>query len=79
MAINVLKPARAEMAKCVARFGDLARCETGLPDMQLPDCQRTFLNVLGFSQPKDEDQFSPFGDLAPSPICAPASVWKNPT
>ncbi len=68
MAINVIQPARAEMAKCVARFGDLARCETGLPDMQLPDCQRTFLNVLGFSQPKGEGQFSPFGDLAPAAI-----------
>ncbi len=68
MAINLIQPARAEMAKCVARFGDLARCETGLPDMQLPDCQRTFLNVLGFSQPKGAGQFSPFGDLAPAAI-----------
>ena len=68
MAIKVVQPSRDAMMKCVARFSDLARCETGLPDMQLPDCRRTFLNVLGFSQPKGEGQFSPFGDLAPATI-----------
>lgn len=68
MAINVIQPARAEMAKCVARFADLKRCSTGLPDMLLPDCERTFLNVMGFAQPKEEGQFSPFGDLAPAAI-----------
>lgn len=68
MAINVVQPSRDEMTKCVARFSDLTRCETGLPDMQLPDCRRTFLNVLGFSQPKGAGQLSPFGDLAPAAI-----------
>ena len=68
MAIEVIQPTRAEMARCVARFSDLQRCSTGLPDMQLPECQRTFLNVLGFSQPKGEGQYSPFGDVAPAAI-----------
>ena len=68
MAINVIQPSRAELAKCVARFADLKRCNTGLPDMLLPDCERTFLNVMGFAQPKEEGQFSPFGDLAPAAI-----------
>ena len=68
MAVTVIKPSRAEMDKSVARFSDLTRCNTGLPDMALPECERTFLNVLGFSQPKGEGQFSPFGDLAPAAI-----------
>ena len=68
MAITVTQPSRDEMARSIARFSDLTRCNTGLPDMALPDCQRTFLNVLGFSQPKGDGQFSPFGDLAPAAI-----------
>ncbi len=68
MAINVIQPTRAEMAKCLARFGDLTRCDAGVVDMQLPECQRTFLNVLGFSQPQGEGQISPFGNLAPAAV-----------
>jgi mannose-6-phosphate isomerase-like protein (cupin superfamily) len=59
-----VKPSSAEMQACVARFSDLDRCEDGLPDMQLPECKRAFLNVLGFDQPRGEGQFSPFGDKA---------------
>ena len=69
MAINVIQPSRAEMSKCVARFADLIPCNTGVVDMQLlPESERTFLNVLGCSQPKGEGQFSPFGDLAPAAV-----------
>lgn len=68
MAIQVTQPSRAEMARSIARFTGLTRCNTGLPDMALPECERTFLNVLGFSQPKGDGQFSPFGDLAPAAI-----------
>ena len=68
MSIQVIKPPREEMRKCIARFSDLERCETGLPDMQLPECHRTFLNVLGFSQPEGEGQFSPFGSMAPAAV-----------
>ncbi|MBL8386068.1 MAG: cupin domain-containing protein [Burkholderiales bacterium] len=68
MSITVIQPSRAEMQRCVARFSDLTRCSTGLPDMQLPECERTFLNVLGFSQPKGEGQYSPFGDMAPAAV-----------
>ncbi|MDA7416612.1 cupin domain-containing protein [Xenophilus arseniciresistens] len=64
MTIQTTLPRRDDMLACVARFGDLQRCETGLPDMQLPECRRAFLNVLGFDQPKGEGQFSPFGDRA---------------
>ena len=68
MPIKVVKPTRAEMDKCVARFSQLERCDSGLPDMQLPECRRTFLNVLGFRQPKGEGQYSPFGDMAPAAV-----------
>lgn len=68
MAITVVRPTRAEFRKGIARFADLQRCETGLPDMGLPGCKRAFLNVLGFSQPKGGGQYSPFGDMAPAAI-----------
>ncbi len=70
MSIEVIRPSRAEMHKCVARFDALVRCETGVPDMELFDeCRRTFLNVLGFRQPQQgQGQFSPFGNMAPAAV-----------
>ncbi|RYF44252.1 MAG: cupin domain-containing protein [Comamonadaceae bacterium] len=62
MPIDVIKPTSADMQRGVARFSKLQRCSTGLPDMALPNCQRTFLSVLGFRQPVGEGQLSPFGD-----------------
>jgi len=68
MAIPVVKPSREELERCVARFDDLERCETGLPDMFLPEGRRAYLNVLGFSQPTGPGQVSPFGDVAPAAV-----------
>ena len=34
------------MLKGLARFSELARCSSGLPDMELPEGRRAFLNVL---------------------------------
>lgn len=68
MAIPVVRPSRDELDRCVARFSQLERCETGLPDMLLPEGRRAFLNVLGFSQPTGPGQVSPFGDMAPAAI-----------
>jgi mannose-6-phosphate isomerase-like protein (cupin superfamily) len=68
MAIPVVKPARAEVLRGVARYGELARVETGLPDMTLADCHRTFLNVLGFRQPQQAQEYSPFGDAVQAKI-----------
>lgn len=62
MTISVIQPARAEVLRGLARFKELAGVSTGLPDMQLPSCQRTFYGVLGFVQPKGDEEFSPFGD-----------------
>ena len=69
MAIKTIQPTRAEMSRCVARFSELVPCNTGVVDMGLlPESERTFLNVLGFSQPLGEGQFSPFGNLAPAAV-----------
>ena len=68
MSIAVVKPSSAEMLACVARFKDLTRCETGLPDMVLPEGRRAFYNVLGFEQPPEDGQYSPFGDTAPARV-----------
>lgn len=62
MSISVVKPPRAEVVRGLARFKELSGVSTGLPDMQLPSCQRTFYSVLGFVQPKGDEEFSPFGD-----------------
>ena len=66
MSIPVIKPTLEELNKCIARFKDLERCDTGIPDMQLPECKRTFMNVLGFSGTvkSGAETSSPFGDQA---------------
>lgn len=61
MTLTVIKPKRDEMLKCLARFDKLERINTGLPDMPLDGCHRTFLSVLGFQQPKKDGEYSPFG------------------
>ena len=62
MTIEIIKPQRSEVLKCVARYNELNPITTGLPDMQLEQCKRTFLSVLGFEQPRGEEQHSPFGN-----------------
>jgi hypothetical protein len=62
MAIQVVKPSRAEMQKCVARFDDIRGVSEGIPDMKLEEYHRTFYSVIGFEQPKGDEQYSPFGD-----------------
>ena len=62
MTITEIKPERNNVLNCVARYDELNPVTTGLPDMHLANCQRTFLSVLGFEQPKGEIQHSPFGN-----------------
>lgn len=64
MNTQIVKPLLAEVQKGIALFSDLERVTTGIPDMLLPEFQRTFLSVLGFSQPKGTGRVSPFGDTA---------------
>lgn len=63
MGIQKIRIGTDEMLKGLARFSELTRCSSGLPDMGLPEGRRTFLNVLGFEQPL-ADGYSPFGDEA---------------
>jgi len=62
MTIEIIRPVRDEVLRGVARFKELSGVSTGLPDMELPNCNRTFYNVLGFTQPTGEEEYSPFGD-----------------
>lgn len=69
MPIDIVKPTTEEMKRGLARFPDLQRCMSGLPDMELPGGRRAFLNVLGFDQPDgDGNQYSPFGDQAKAAV-----------
>jgi mannose-6-phosphate isomerase-like protein (cupin superfamily) len=62
MAIQVVKPSRAEMQKCIARFDDIKGISEGIPDMKIEEYHRTFYSVIGFDQPKGDEQYSPFGN-----------------
>jgi hypothetical protein len=42
---------RDEMMKRVAFFKDLKGSKTGLPDSDLPECERELINVIGFQPP----------------------------
>lgn len=68
MTLPVIQPTKDEMLKGLARFDDLERCSTGLPDMKLPEGRRDFLNILGFDQPEGEGYTSPFGDEAKAAV-----------
>jgi hypothetical protein len=58
---------RDEMKKRVARFKDLRGSDGGLPDSNMPGCERTLFNVIGFQPPKGE------GDSVTSPVGGDAS------
>ena len=45
---------RKEMLKRVARFKKLKGSDGGLPDSNMPGCERTLYNVIGFQPPKVE-------------------------
>ena len=57
---------RAEMMRRVARFKDFKGFDGGLPDSQMPGCERTLYNVIGFQPPKGKGGAvtSPVGDDA---------------
>ena len=64
MSIKVTRPKKADVLKCVARFGDLSSTGRGLPDQEVEGFYRTFRNVVGFEAPEGEETFSPLGDDA---------------
>src|SRR5919205_96719 len=61
-----------EMMKRVAYFKDLRGSKGGLPDSELPECERELINVIGFQPPEsDGDGVSPVGsDAAARPAIA---------
>ena len=46
--------ARKDMMKRVARFSKLKGFNGGLPDSNMPGCERTLFNVIGFQPPEGE-------------------------
>ena len=56
---------RDEMMKRVAFFRDLKGSKTGLPDSDLPECERELINVIGFQPPDDERASSRRWDRRP--------------
>ena len=65
MPIEVTRPKKEEILKCVARFDDLKAVDGGLPDQKVEGCFRTFRNAIGFKQPEGSGEtYSPIGDEA---------------
>lgn len=53
---------RDEMMKRIAFFGDLRGSKSGLPDSDVPGCEKELINVIGFKAPDDGgDHVSPVG------------------
>jgi hypothetical protein len=69
---------RDEMMKRVAFFKDLNGSKTGLPDSDLPECERELINVIGFQPPDNEgDVVSPVGAAAARLSAIPISEGLN--
>lgn len=64
--LKVVPVSRANMMKRVARFPDLKGSDGGLADSQMPGCERTLYNVIGFQPPEKEEEgiMSPVGESA---------------
>lgn len=53
---------REEMLARVARYADLTGSKHGLPDSELPECERELISVVGFRPPENEvTEMSPLG------------------
>jgi hypothetical protein len=69
---------RDEMMKRVAFFRDLKGSKTGLPDSDLPECERELINVIGFQSPDDEGAaVSPVGSAAARLSAIPDSIMEG--
>lgn len=69
---------RDEMMKRVALFKNLKGSKKGLPDSDLPECERELINVIGFQPPEDESQIvSPVGADASRLAAIPISEGFN--
>ena len=69
---------RDEMMQRFAFFKDLKGSKTGLPDSDLPECDRELINVIGFHPPDNEgDVVSPVGSTAARLSAIPISEGFN--
>jgi hypothetical protein len=69
---------RRGMMKRVASFGDLNEFKSGLPDSELPECERELINVTGFQPPSDESKaVSAVGSAAARLVAIPISEGFN--
>lgn len=69
---------RDEMMQRVARYGDLVGSKKGLPDSDLPECERELINVIGFQPPEDDGPIvSPVGADASRRAAIPISEGFN--
>ena len=61
-----IRVSRKSMMKRVARFNQLKGFDGGLPDSQMPGCERILYNVIGFQPPATEQdgKQSPVGEKA---------------
>ena len=61
-----IRVSRKNMMKRVARFNRLKGFDGGLPDSQMPGCERILYNVIGFQPPATEQdgKQSPVGEKA---------------
>ena len=61
-----IRVSRKSMMKRVARFDRLKGFDGGLPDSQMPGCERILYNVIGFQPPATEQdgKQSPVGEKA---------------
>jgi hypothetical protein len=67
---------RDEMMKRVAFFRDLKGSKTGLPDSDLPECERELINVIGFPH-EGGAAVSPVGSAAARLSAIPVSEGFN--
>jgi mannose-6-phosphate isomerase-like protein (cupin superfamily) len=71
---------REEMLTRVARFTDLTRSVGGFPDSDIPGCERTLLNVIGFDPPDEvpgQEVMSPVGKNGAENSAIPISEGFN--
>ena len=74
MPIEVTRPKKEDILKCVARFDDLSAVDGGLPDQSVEGNYRTFRNAIGFKQPEGSETYSPIGDEAQPKISPSLTV-----
>ena len=51
MPIEVIRPKKEDVLKCIARYDEITAVDGGLPDQPIEGFHRTFRNAIGFTQP----------------------------